>query len=103
MPTWAIHRIEDVTLTDKIIPFAIPERDPVSFGLPWHEPRPFSIRFTPGKAAQYVQERIWPDNQVIEKLEDGSIIITMTSQSEPEVLAWVRRFGPEAELLYEKS
>ncbi len=95
----AIHRIHDVTLTDKLILFDIPESDPGMFGLPWHEPRTFRIRFVPGKAADYVRERIWADQQKLEELEDGGVLLELTTRSEPEVMAWVRSFGEEATLL----
>lgn len=95
----AIHRIHDVTLTDKLILFDIPESNPGMFGLPWHEPRTFRIRFAPGKAADYVRERIWADQQKLEELEDGGVLLELTTRSEPEVMAWVRSFGEEATLL----
>ena len=57
----AIHRIMDVTLTDKFWKIDMPEHDLATFGLPWHEPRIFRIKFRAGRAAQYVKERIWSD------------------------------------------
>lgn len=99
LTTLAVHRIKDVTLTDKPVLFDIPESDPGMFGLPWHEPRIFRIRFKPGKVADYVRERIWADNQRLEELEDGSLLLELTTRSEPEVVAWVRSFGEDAELL----
>lgn len=94
----AIHRIKDVILTDKLVPFAIPDADLGMFGLPWHEPRTFRIRFTPGKASDYVRERIWADQQKLEELEDGGVLLELTTRSEPEVMAWVRSFGEDAKL-----
>lgn len=95
----AVHRIRDVTLTDEPVLFAIPESDPGMFGLPWHEPRTFRIRFKAGKAADYVRERIWADTQRLEELKDGSLLLELTTRSEPEVMAWVRSFGEEAEFV----
>lgn len=97
-----IFRIKDVTLTDKRICFDIPEVEPGTFGLPWHEPRTFQIRFKPGKASDYVRERIWADRQTLEELDDGGVMLEITTRSEPELRAWVRSFGDEAKLL-EKS
>lgn len=99
----AVHRIEDVTLTDKHITFEIPDSDPGMFGLPWHEPRTFRIRFKPGRASDYVRERIWADNQRLSELEDGGVLLELTTRSEPELSAWVRSFGEEAILLCSKS
>ena len=68
------------------------------FGLPWHEPRTFRIRVAPS-AADYVRERIWAANQQIEDCEDGGLILTLTTRSEPELRAWVRSFGDAAAML----
>ena len=94
--TLAIHRIVDLTLTERRFSFDPPEADPDSFGLIWHEPRTFRIRFKPGKAADYVRERIWADEQKMEDTDDGGVLLEVTTRSEPEVMAWVRSFGEEA-------
>ena len=94
----AVHRIKDVIHTDKCIEFSIPEENLGMFGLPWHEPRTFRIGFKPGKVADYVRERIWADRQHLEELSDGGLILEITTRSEPELMAWVRSFGDEAEL-----
>lgn len=99
MVSLAVHRILEVRLTDHFSSLAIPEPSPGMFGLPWHEPRHFRIRFAPGKAADYVRERIWADEQRLEDLPDGSALLEITTCSEPELLAWVRSFGDSAELL----
>jgi hypothetical protein len=96
---FAVHRILDVTLTDKNISFEIPATDFATFGLPWHEPRTFHIRFAPGKAADYVRERIWAENQEIRELKGGGLELKITTRSEPELFAWMRSFGEEAELV----
>lgn len=95
----AIHRIIDITVTDKPILFDIPMADLGSFGLPWHEPRTFRIHFSRGKAADYVRERIWADQQKLEEQSDGSLILELTTRSEPEVMAWVRSFGDDAVII----
>lgn len=95
----AVHRIRRVALTDKTVLFDIPDTGRATFGLPWHEPRAFRIRFTPGAASDYVRERIWAEEQKLEELDDGGVLLTVTSRSEPEIVAWVRGFGEEAELL----
>ncbi len=95
----AIHRIQHVVLTDKTFSIDFPKVDGGNFGLPWHEPRTFRIHFKAGKAADYVSERIWSDSQKIEKQDDGSVILQITTSSEPELMAWVRSFGEAAKLL----
>ena len=95
----AVHRIEDVILTQKPVTFTLPQADPGAFGLPWHEPRTFRIKFKPGKASDYVRERVWAESQILSEDEDGGAILEITTRSEPELLAWVRSFGDEAKLL----
>lgn len=99
----AIHRIIDVTLTNKHFSIQFPKYSEELFGLPWHEPRKFSIHFRAGKVADYVQERIWSDSQTIRIQEDNSIILELMTQSEPELLAWVRSFGDDAHIVEENS
>lgn len=99
MISLAVHRVQRVTLTDKPVTFDIPEANPGMFGLPWHEPRTFRIRFAAGKVADYVRERIWADTQKLEEQEDGSVVLEITTCSEPELTAWVRSFGENATLL----
>ena len=95
----AVHRIQDVVLTDQVSTAAVPEPSPGMFGLPWHEPRRFRIRFAAGRVADYVRERIWADEQRLEDLPDGGVLLEITTCSEPELHAWVRSFGDSAELL----
>jgi len=95
----AIHRITDITLTEKAFSMLIPQASPASFGLPWHEPKAFRIQFTAGKAAEYVRERIWADKQSIKELKNGGLILELTTTSEPELMAWVRSFGAHAECM----
>ncbi len=97
----AVHRIRDVRLTGQTAAFSVPEAHPGTFGLPWHEPRRFRIRFAPGKASDYVRERIWAEEQQMEELPDGGVLLEITTRSEPELMSWVRSFGDQAELLPE--
>jgi hypothetical protein len=92
----AIHRITDLTLTERKFTFVLPEIESNTFGLPWHEPKTFCIRFKAGKAADYVRERIWADEQTLEDTKDGGVLLELTTRSEPEVMAWIRSFGDEA-------
>ena len=95
----AIHRILDVTLIERRFCQAIPDASPDAFGLPWHEPRSFSIRFRPGNAAEYVRERVWAEEQTLEEADDGGVTLHITTRSEPELMAWVRSFGDEAAVM----
>ena len=95
----AVHRIQKICRTDYIFTGGFPDCKQQTFGLPWHEPREFHVCFRAGKAADYVRERIWADRQKIESQPDGSVILHITTCSEPELMAWVRSFGDEACLL----
>ena len=95
----AVHRLLDVKITEYVVNFPPPEIDYKMFGLPWHPPRTFNILFKKGKASDYVKERIWANHQKIINNTDGSIILQITTTSEPELFAWVRSFGSEAKLL----
>lgn len=95
----AVHRIRDVNLTDKKWHTDYPDDDLAMFGLPWHEPRTFRVKFSSEPVCQYVKERMCSAKQKIAKQEDGSIILELVSRSEPEIKAWVRSFGDKAELL----
>ena len=46
-----------------------------------------------------MRERIWADEQRLEDLPDGGVLLVITTCSEPELHAWVRSFGDSAELL----
>jgi len=95
----AVHRIREVDLTDKKSDLPLPKADPGAFGLPWHEPRKVRIEFKAGKAADYVRERIWSTEQKIKNRPDGGIVLEMMSQSDEELMSFVRSFGENAKLL----
>ncbi len=96
---FAVHRIQDVTLTDKRISFELPEPDTGKFGLPWHEAKKLRIWFEPGATSDYVRERIWSDEQTLEEQADGSLVLEITTRSEKEVTSWVLGFGDKARIL----
>ena len=79
--------------------FALTEVDDRFYGLPWHEPRTFVIHFKAGKSADYVRERIWTKNQRLRDLANGDLELELTTTAESELLAWVRSFGSEAQLI----
>jgi predicted DNA-binding transcriptional regulator YafY len=100
--TLAIHRIIGVEVLPEGFSHIHEETHGVRtagpFGLHWEEPFQVSVRIV-AKAAQYVRERIWSDDQTITPQPDGGIILTFTSTSRLETLSWVLSFGGEAELL----
>lgn len=94
----AIHRIKKLSIIADQPKSQVPDLNAQTFGLPWHEPRSFTIKFQPA-AGVYVKERIWSPVQEIERLEDGCVLLHITTSSEPELMAWVRSFGEAAELI----
>ena len=97
--SFAIHRINKVTPSGQHFTFALTEVDDRFYGLPWHEPRTFVIHFKAGKSADYVRERIWTKNQRLRDLANGDLELELTTTAESELLAWVRSFGSEAQLI----
>lgn len=97
--SYAIHRINKVTPSGQHFTFALTEVDDRFYGLPWHEPHTFVIHFKAGKSADYVRERIWTKNQRLRDLANGDLELELTTTAESELLAWVRSFGSEAQLI----
>lgn len=96
---FAIHRISNLNLKSRQRNFEMPKIEFEQYGLPWHEPRTYVIHFKAGKTSEWVQERVWSKNQSMRTLENGDLELRLTTTAEPELLAWVRSFGPEAELI----
>ncbi len=95
----AVHRMLGCSIMDRFFTGTFPVFSGNTFGLPWHEPKEFKIRFAKGKAADYVRERIWADQQSMEEQENGDLVLRIVTRSEPELLSWVRSFGESARLL----
>jgi hypothetical protein len=95
----AIHRIRLIEVTNTKFDIVIPEPDPQTFGFPFHPPKTFNIRFHKGKPADYVRERVWADDQKITEEAEGGLVLTITTRSEMELMAWVRSFGENCELI----
>lgn len=98
--TFSLHRITGVTPVDEYFGFDAADGDARAFGLIWHEPKRIQVRIAPD-AADYVRDRMWSDDQAIEELDDGSIVLSITTTSEKELLAWVYSFGGAAQLVTE--
>lgn len=91
----ALHRIIRVNFTSQIHECKPEKHDLNYFGLKWHEPKTFRIRFTE-KVATYIRERTWSSRQEVFEQEDGGVILELDVVSEPELSSWVMSFGPEA-------
>lgn len=104
-PLLAVHRIEKIELTDKTFEFPKDyDFDVVfnqHFGIIKDDAFKVVAEFT-GYAAAYVAERVWSPDQKIVKKRDGTVRLSFTAASEPEVISWIRSFGEEAKLLKPK-
>ncbi|MDL2279119.1 WYL domain-containing transcriptional regulator [Desulfovibrio sp. OttesenSCG-928-G11] len=97
--TLLAHRIKQVRLTRRIWDKLPEPADTGNFGIMRGEPFSVSIKITTPEATTYVAERIWSEDQKIVGHEDGSLTLTMTTQSAPETVAWVLSLGSAAEVL----
>jgi predicted DNA-binding transcriptional regulator YafY len=98
----AVERIKQIDLTEKT--FEWPEDfDPEellnkAFGLNWDESFTAKIKF-PASQARYIRERKWAEQQKIDEMSDGSIILTLETSGRYDIKRWVMSFGSDAELL----
>ncbi|MDI6798163.1 MAG: WYL domain-containing protein [Desulfatibacillaceae bacterium] len=101
-PLLAVHRFKEV----EVLPatYSIPQTYDFesifnsSFGVMKDDAFTVEAKFT-GWAAKFVQERFWSPEQKLTKNADGSLSVTFTASSEPEVMGWILSFGHEGELV----
>lgn len=94
----AVQRFRACRVTGREVDSVPPLPESPAMGV--RQGRAFSIRarFTE-EAATYVAERQWSEDQNLEELEDGSIILTASMSSESECLSWLLSFGDQVRLL----
>jgi predicted DNA-binding transcriptional regulator YafY len=101
-PLLAIHRFKDVEVTDTKYEFPsdydFDKAFNLSFGIIEAESFQVAVIFT-GFAAAYVAERIWSEDQIIEKQEGGAIKLIFNTSSIPEVISWILSFDKEASVV----
>lgn len=96
--TFSLHRIKRITPTGEFFRFNPVDADSQHFGLDWHAPKRMRVHIATS-AADYVRDRVWSEDQTIENQPDGTIILTVTTTSEKELMAWVLGFGTQARLV----
>jgi predicted DNA-binding transcriptional regulator YafY len=101
--TFRVDRIKDIKITDN--KYKIPEDYSLSEELKtvWgveqgKKELDIKIKFT-GRAARFVPEYQWSDNQEIQIKDENKIIFSVKTSSREEIKKWVLGFGSEAELL----
>jgi predicted DNA-binding transcriptional regulator YafY len=101
-PILAVHRMAAVKVGDR--GFLYPEdydfeRDfDRHFGLVQDDPLEVTVEFSP-RAADYAGERVWSERQEMKRREDGSLLLTFTAGSTPELMAKILSFGEEARIV----
>lgn len=60
------------------------------------------IRFEK-EVAPYIEERKWHPNQVLEKLENGAIILSLTVNHRCDLQRWILSWGDQATILHPES
>ena len=84
--------------------FDISKEVDLSFGI-WHNneaPEDYELLFD-SNLANYILEREWHQNQVMEQREDGSVYLKFSSNQRQQVLSWVLGFGPTVTVLAPES
>lgn len=99
--TFSLHRIENVAPVGEYFHFDAADQEGGAFGLNWHRPERFQVHID-AKAADYVSDRIWSDDQLIEDHADGSITLSISTSSKRELDAWIGGFLGLAELIKQK-
>lgn len=100
---FALHRIKDILPTRRKHNLTLPQDDTFQYyGFPMHEPAKIRVHFTKG-VDQFIKERLWSKDQLIENLPDGSCILTFFTQSMRETFAKIMSFGIEATVLEPES
>jgi predicted DNA-binding transcriptional regulator YafY len=97
--TFSLHRITTINPTGEYFSFDAADAEARRFGLNWHSPKRIHVYIDP-RAADYVRDRIWSDDQKIEELGDGGIELAVTTTSEKELNAWVWSFGGLARIVH---
>ncbi len=97
-----IDRIKEFEVTHEH--FSIPENYSLSdytgnvWGVERGEDFSVKIKFS-GFAAHYVQEYKWHDTQMIQEIDEDTIIYSVTTGSREEIKSWILGFGSDAEVL----
>ena len=105
---YALSRFKDIKITEEkfTVPkgFDISKEVDLSFGI-WHnkeEPEDYEILFD-SKMANYILEREWHKNQVMEQKEDGSVYLKFSSNQKQQILSWILGFGSAVTVLAPES
>ena len=100
--TLAVQRIQEVVITPECRNDLPAREQDGYFGI--FDGEPFRVKIAvSSKAAPYVRERIWSNDQTIEHNEDGSLILEFSATNQSEVISFVLSFGKEVIVLKPKN
>ncbi len=101
---FALSRIKNIRITQE--KFKVPENFDISkevdlnFGI-WRnngDPEDYELLFD-ASLANYILERDWHKDQVVEQKEDGSVYLKFSSNQRQQILSWVLGFGQSVTVL----
>ncbi len=103
----AIERIEYIELLEDTKFTVTDDYSPESylgssFGIIIEESMRVRVRFNP-ESALYARERVWGQEQHVENLADGAIVLSFTAAGRMEIKRWVLSFGSSARVLEPES
>ncbi len=103
---FAIHRFARIEPTDKRHHRGRRESPGLEaaqsfLGLVQENPCRIQVRFSP-QVADFVAERIWSQDQSIQRHKDGSMTMSLTVSNARQGVSWILGFGKEAVLLKPK-
>ena len=105
---FALSRFRNIKITAEkfTVPegFDISKEVDLSFGI-WHNKEAaetYELLFDKGMA-NYILEREWHKDQVMEQKEDGSVYLKFSSNQKQQILSWVLGFGAAVTVLAPES
>lgn len=105
---FALSRIKNITIRQEKYTtpegFDISKEVDLSFGI-WHndeEPEEYELLFD-SNLANYILEREWHKDQIIEQRADGSVCLKFCSNQKQQIMSWVMSFGPAVEVVKPES
>ena len=100
--TIAMDRIRKILTSNDVFEypedFSPFEKLNTTFDLLPDDPMPVKVWFS-DNIAEYIKERHWSEDQNIQKNDDGSITLAMTTPGWRDVKSWVMSYGIDAKLL----
>jgi hypothetical protein len=91
-----LHRVWEVIMEPRTWD-ELPDIDDSGFGMMNQNRVKAKIKFTDA-AADYVSDRVWSEDQILEECDEG-VILTFTASSPLELISWVLSFGAKAKLM----